>query len=328
MAKDRELSEILRDAENLGRQQRENPVEGESTGSGTDLLEHMIMRGLYRPGLRELVHHDTESQVQVPANQLMMSCLIRFAMYAGATIWLMVAALFVYWIAEPPRRPWMIWIVGLGLLFGLLAGLAAARPRKLFLGRMDREIREPYGDHPTAELIERMVEMGLMEGQGPGQTEKVRVPVPVQYSGPGTTPVVPVMSGDDPIVEGATLDPDFADLIDFVDRAGKRGLARSNWVSPGKPRAKLASGRVITRPVWEELVAVLAEWQLVEKSPDNRWDWTVDAKHAREQLLVAAREAVTFDRSTYKPAPAGTFTQQLPAAYRTDEMYEDEEEIF
>lgn len=327
MAKDKDLGKILSDAEEYGRQQRLNPVEEEGSGGtgGTDLLEHMIMRGLYRPGLRELVHFDKESQVQVPTNQLMMSCLVRFAMYAGAVVWLMGAVLFIYWAAVPPRRPWMVWVVGLVLLFGLLAGFAAAKPRNLFLGRMDREIREPYGDHPTAELIERMIEMGLMAGQAPGPSSKMRVPVPVQYSGPGTTPVVPVMSGDDPIVEGAALDPDFADLIDFVDRASTRGLARGAWVSPGKPRAKLASGRVITRPVWEELVAALSEWHLVEKTPDNRWEWVVDAKHAREQLLVAAREAVTFDKSAYTPAPAGTFTKQLPA-FRTD--IDEDEEIY
>lgn len=309
--KNREVTDKFKEAEELGRQRKQQNELASRTGQRPDSWVDTLMgRMFYRPGLREMVQHNQETQVGVPLNQFIASFAVRLSAYIGLLLLLAGTVLLVYWLGAPPSRPWMVWGLGATLIFISLVGLAGWKPRSLFIDRMDREIEEPYADHPTSELIERLIELGILDGGDPEGTTEVRVPVPINYTHDGATEV-PVVSGGEPIQEGVVLDPSFADLVDFVDRARLRGLARSDWVTPNTPRAKLPSGVKVTRPVWEGLISSLIDWGVVRKELGNKYVWVEGPEQARSLLVKAAREALTYDREAYELEPAGTFGKDL-----------------
>lgn len=249
---------------------------------------------LLRPGITETVAHTQHTQIEIPWRQSVRVFYLNLGSYLGITAWVVGA----WWLITQAGRLGFNGlgtthlVVGAALYVGFLVFFAGHKARRAFLGRMAREIVEPYSDHPTAEMFEQLANLRSAVTREP-EVEYVPVPTPIQVRG-GTTktrsadPVVPRASTYNPNKVYSELDH----LVAFVRGAEHRGLARASWVYAKKNQVRLTSGMLMTRGTWEKMLSALEDWGLVEKDQAGAWAWSAGHAHALGTLLEARHEVV------------------------------------
>lgn len=162
--------------------------------------------------------------------------------------------------------------------------------------RFSNELFNPaYPKTPFVKMLEELV--GLYRDE---ETEIVHVlkPYPVYLSPNSRQPHLVPDYDPGPLEDDTAyqLDPGFADLLDFLHRASQRGLSRESLVT--QPRIRLPSGRRLTRPAYDDLVAEAVRWGLVDKGGEGRAaSWLIEPdkairllQHVREQFPQAGRQ--------------------------------------
>lgn len=235
-------------------------------------IPHWMRVMFYRPGLQETVQHTVGTQVNIPYVQMLYAIRMRAAGYIGVILWIIGLIVLTSWVAVPPEPEILYWILLVVLMAAIPIALASYKPRRLFIERMEREITNPYGDHPTTEMFKSLKE--LLETSPVSQPIVVKDPIPVRVPNVGRqAPAAQAYEMPDDPEEPVVVDLAFQDLVAFAERAVQRGLTRSSWIEPHKPRVRLPSGTRVTRGVYDKMIENLRKWHMVVTTPDGSTDW-------------------------------------------------------
>lgn len=251
--------------------------------NGQDPLEEMQKWIGLRPSVQEQVQHTAHTQVDIPQRQAMLLMKMRFFSYLGI-VFVFVLAGVSGWLLDSGHKLLALAILSIdGIL--LLAGLAWYPSRKLLIQRMESEVIDPYHDDTLRELFK-----GYMDKMQPPEpeikTEKVLIPFQAY-------------NGERRVEQNRERSPleTFQDLIEFTKEAGYRGLSRDkDWCEPNKPRVRLATGTIVSKPKWREFCEALKEWGLVKQDVKGAYVWVEeiekDPKRAVDYLVRALREVM------------------------------------
>lgn len=175
-----------------------------------------------------------------------------------------------------------------------VAGVGCLLAGPLLLWRFSNELFNPwFPKSPVVIMMENLIDRLT---QGPEEPERI-APFPVRVNGKvhGAT----TAEAEEPEAEEAEepaaariVDPEFVDLVEFVELAAVRGLARDALVV--EPRLRLRSGQRLTRGYFERLMSLAAEtWGFVRPGGGGTSaEWAVEPGRAIA-ILRAALELAT-----------------------------------
>lgn len=246
---------------------------------GQDPFETIQKMWGLRPTVQEQVNHTAHTQIDIPRRQAVLVVQIRLISYLGIALFFVLATLAgVAFNAD--KNLLALFILSMDVVL-VLAGIAARHPRRLLLKRLEDEISDPYHDDTLRELFHEW----LARTQLPEPEVRIR------------REVIPVRAYNGGIDVEQRQEPDeFEDLVEFTREAVVRGLARDTvWCIPNKPRIKLSTGTVVSKPKWNEFCEALKRWGLLNQDNKGSYVWvdgiSDNPVQAVEYLEQALREA-------------------------------------
>ena len=221
-----------------------------------------------RPSITETVQRSAHTEITIPVRQAQTASLILFSGYVTTLAAMVLVGVTVYTLVFT-KTQWPAFLALTVLVLGSLMWRASRKPMAILLVRLLNEIEDPNRNSEMLDLVREM--------QSHQPARVVREPVPIKVNG--------TMMSWDTEEDEHTISTDFSDLLEFVQLASERSLARSVWVPVGGPRIRLSSGQIVSRPAYDRLTTQLCDdWQFIEHTPQG-FAWTIPS----EKVLTILR---------------------------------------